>query len=87
MSLYGWIDCIGEGVLPGCRTYFEYHDAAKPLVVHIGQSKLIRGVEVSLLKMCVGDVRELEIPPELGYGGKQHGEVPANQVLFFQVGV
>lgn len=35
--------------------------------------------------MCVGEVRKLQIPSELGYGSSAMGKIPANSVLIFEV--
>lgn len=35
--------------------------------------------------MCVGEVRKLQIPPELAYGNSAVGKIPKNSVLIFEV--
>lgn len=35
--------------------------------------------------MCSGEVRKLQIPPELAYGNTAVGKIPKNSVLIFEV--
>ncbi len=45
--------------------------AGEPLRVMIGDMKLPRGIEEALIGMEVGQEKQLDIPPELGYGEYQ----------------
>lgn len=56
------------------------------LSVGIGVGEVIRGWDIGVLGMKVGEKRILTIPPEKGYG--RHGSppvIPGNAVLVFDV--
>ncbi|KAL2071874.1 hypothetical protein VTL71DRAFT_13109 [Oculimacula yallundae] len=56
---------------------------ATPFAFEIGAGKVIKGWELGLLDMCIGDQRKLTIPPALGYGDHANGPIPANSTLIF----
>jgi FKBP-type peptidyl-prolyl cis-trans isomerase len=66
-------------------TIFDQTGTQKPLQVKIGETPVIKGWTEGLQGMKVGGKRKLVIPPELGYGNKIVGSIPANSVLIFEV--
>ncbi len=49
------------------------HSTGDPLVVMLGDMKLPRGIEEALMGMEAGEEKQVQIPPELGYGSYQDG--------------
>ncbi len=58
----------------------------EPLVLRLGDGEVIKGWEIGLRGMSVGEQRRLVIPPELAYGDKGAGDViPPGATLIFDV--
>lgn len=56
------------------------------ITVALGSNKTIAAWEEGLLGMRVGGVRQLVVPPNLGYGDKGAGtDIPPNSVLIFEM--
>lgn len=52
----------------------------------LGQGRVIRGWDLGVADMQVGEQRRLIIPPELGYGARGFpGAIPPNATLIFDV--
>lgn len=60
-------------------------DRGTPFEVTLGAGQVIPGWEQGIIGMKVGGMRKLTIPPELAYGDKQVGPIPANSTLLFEV--
>lgn len=60
---------------------------AGPFSFTVGNGEVIKGWDEGLKGMKVGGVRELTIPPALGYGNEDQAVIPANSTLHFDVEV
>ncbi len=65
-------------------------DSSRPrgeaFVFPLGRGTVIRGWDEGVVGMKVGEVRELAIPADLGYGSRGAGDViPPHQPLIFEV--
>ena len=58
----------------------------QPFTVHLGRGEVIRGWDLGIVGMKVGEVRKLTISPELGYGKDGFpGVIPPEATLIFEV--
>ncbi|MCL5105489.1 MAG: FKBP-type peptidyl-prolyl cis-trans isomerase [Armatimonadetes bacterium] len=57
----------------------------EPFSFTVGEGSVIKGWDEGLRGMKVGGVRELKVPPPLGYGDQDMGEIPPNSTLNFEV--
>ena len=48
-------------------------------------SEVIDGWKIALKMMCIGDIWEVIIAPEYGYGKRSNGNIPGGSVLIFQI--
>lgn len=74
------------GSLPDGTVFDSSHERDRPLTVTLGAGQVIPGWDMGVRGMRVGGVRELVIPPELGYGPQGVGNViPPNATLHFEI--
>src|SRR5438105_3408953 len=60
-------------------------DRKEPFTFELGAGEVIKGWDEGVAGMKVGGKRKLIIPPELAYGNKARGKIPANSELTFEV--
>ncbi|KAL9111445.1 MAG: hypothetical protein Q9227_004122 [Pyrenula ochraceoflavens] len=74
-----------RGTLQKDGTQFDAsYDRGTPLSFEVGSGRVIKGWDEGLLDMCIGEKRKLTIPPELGYGSRAMGPIPADSTLVFE---
>lgn len=89
----------GEAVVPGKQVSVQYKGTltdgtefdssysrnSEPLVFTVGAGEMIPGFDYGVQGMKMGGTRIITIPPELGYGSRATGPIPANSTLIFEV--
>ncbi|EIW82837.1 hypothetical protein CONPUDRAFT_52907 [Coniophora puteana RWD-64-598 SS2] len=60
-------------------------DRGKPFGIKLGVGQVIKGWDEGLKGMCVNEKRTLTIPPDMAYGSRAIGPIPANSALVFDV--
>lgn len=81
---YAFINYIGR--LPN-GTVFDRNDGQQPTPFPVAEGATVKGFSEGLRMMRKGGVYRLRIPPELGYGAREMGQIPANSTLEFDVAV
>ena len=68
------------------KTKFDSsRDRGKPYSFPLGGGRVIKGWDEGIALLHAGDIAILTIPPQLGYGDRAMGVIPANATLIFEV--
>ncbi|MFB5650509.1 FKBP-type peptidyl-prolyl cis-trans isomerase [Leptospira wolffii] len=73
------------GWLTNGKKFDSSKDRGRPFDFDLGSGQVIKGWDKGVQGMKEGGVRKLTIPPELGYGSRSTGDIPANSTLIFEV--
>ena len=60
-------------------------DRSTRFVFQLGIGEVIKGWDLGVAGMRVGERARLTIPPELGYGNRGSGNIPGEATLIFEV--
>ena len=91
----------GEGPTPGPKdfalvnyvgrlpngTVFDSNVGQQPAPFPVAEGATVKGFAEGLRMMRKGGIYRLRIPPELGYGKRDMGQIPPNSTLEFDVAV
>lgn len=73
------------GTLDSGQKFDSSYDHGQAFEFPLGAGQVIQGWDMGVVGMKVGGERKLTIPPELGYGSRAMGPIPANATLHFDI--
>jgi len=73
------------GKLTNGKVFDSSVDRGEPFVFNLGAGQVIQGWDKGVVGMKEGGKRKLTIPPQMGYGARAVGPIPANSTLIFDV--
>ena len=74
-----------ENAQGGRGTEIWASGGSQPFQFTIDSGQVIKGWDLGVTCMLVGETRELKIAPELGYGSRGKPPVPPNATLLFEI--
>lgn len=66
-------------------TIFDSTVGKRPFEFRLGVGQVIKGWDIGVNGMRIGDKRKITIPPSMGYGNQKIGAIPPNSTLVFDV--
>lgn len=73
------------GTLANGTKFDSSRDKGIPMPFKFRVNPMIKGWDEGISTMKVGGRRKLVVPPSLGYGPQQNGDIPPNSTLFFDI--
>ncbi len=73
-----------KGTLTNGTVFDDSHGRA-PFEFHVGGGQVIAGFDRGVTGMKVGGKRRITIPPDLAYGARATGNIPASSTLVFEI--
>lgn len=73
------------GTLTDGQEFDNSYNRGETFTFTVGEGRVIEGWELGLVGMQVGGKRILVIPPEMAYGSRDVGPIPANSTLMFAI--
>ena len=58
-------------------------DRSNLFTFRVGDHKVIAGLEIGIIGTCIGEKRQIKIPPHLGY--ENHANIPKDAILIFNL--
>ena len=75
-----------KGYLEGSEQVFDSsYERNEAFTFQLGIGHVILGWERGLVGVCVGEKRQLIVPPHLGYGDAKHDQIPPKSTLVFDI--
>lgn len=73
------------GTLASGEQFDSSKDRGEPFTFTVGAGRVIAGWEEGIIGMREGGTRVLVIPPDMAYGTRSVGQIPANATLVFAI--
>lgn len=73
------------GTLEDGKKFDSSIDRNAPFTFPLGQNRVIKGFDLGVLGMKVGEKRKITIPPALGYGSDGFLMIPKDATLIYEI--